>query len=142
MPGMPETMRKHFDGIPDPVVNRGMTLSDCLMSGLAVFSFKTPSPLRFDRNTRGGVDPVMARNLRSLFGVERVPQQSPCGHADARASRRCRPAVPSAVLLEDIRGLAAGRALEKWTALDARHLIAVDGTEHHSPRRSNAKTAA
>ena len=131
MPGMPETMRKHFDGIPDPVVNRGMTLSDCLMSGLAVFSFKTPSPLRFDRNTRGGVDPVMARNLRSLFGVERVPQQSPCGHADARASRRCRPAVPSAVLLEDARGLAARRGIGEMDR--ARRPPSHCGGRHRTP---------
>ncbi|MCY4291322.1 MAG: hypothetical protein OXC72_06130 [Roseovarius sp.] len=37
---MPETMREHFDGIPDPI------------------------------RTRGGEDPVMARNLH-VFGVAR-----------------------------------------------------------------------
>ena len=73
MPGMPETMRKRFDGIPDPIRTRGVTLSDCLMSGLAVFNFKTPFLLQFDRNTHGGEDPVMAGNLRSLFGVARAP---------------------------------------------------------------------
>ncbi|MCY4209366.1 MAG: hypothetical protein OXD29_15650 [Roseovarius sp.] len=73
MPGMLKTMRKRFDGIPDSVRARGAGLYDCLMSGLAVFSFKTPSLLRFDRNTRGGGDPVMAGNLRSPFGVERAP---------------------------------------------------------------------
>ena len=30
MPGMPKTMRGRFDVIPDPVANRGMSLSDCL----------------------------------------------------------------------------------------------------------------
>ena len=79
MPGMPETMRERFDGIPDPIKTRGATLSDCLMSGLAVFSFKTPSLPRFDRNTLGGGDPVAAGNLRSPFGVARAPQQSPSG---------------------------------------------------------------
>ena len=53
---------------------------------------------------------------------------------DPRSLRRCFSKIYAA--------LRRGRALEKWTALDARHLIAVDGTEHHSPRRSNAKTAA
>ncbi|MCY4207908.1 MAG: hypothetical protein OXD29_08165 [Roseovarius sp.] len=65
--------RKHFDDIPDPIRTRGTGLSDSLMSSVAVFSFKMPSLPRFDRNTRGGEDPVMARNLRPLFGVQRTP---------------------------------------------------------------------
>ena len=48
------------------------------MSGLVVFSFKTPSLPRFDQNTRCGEDPVIARNLRSLFG-----------EVDPRSLRRC-----------------------------------------------------
>ena len=46
------------------------------MSGLAVFSLKMPSLLQFDRQTRSGEDPVQARNLRSLFGVETPPSDS------------------------------------------------------------------
>ena len=76
MPWMSETMRERFDGVPDPIKTRGTGLSDCLMSGLAVFSFKTQSPLRFDRNARGGGGPVMTGNLRSPFGVSRAPHSS------------------------------------------------------------------
>ncbi|MCY4208013.1 MAG: hypothetical protein OXD29_08705, partial [Roseovarius sp.] len=73
MRGMPDMMRERFDRVPDPIGARCMSLSDCLMSGLAVSGFKLPSLPRFDRKVRGGEDPVMARNPRSLFGVARAP---------------------------------------------------------------------
>ncbi len=38
MPGMLRAVRACFDRIPDPISTRGIGLSDCLMSGLAVFS--------------------------------------------------------------------------------------------------------
>ena len=41
-------MRKCLDSISDSVVSRGLTLFNCLMSGLAVFRLKNPSPLEFD----------------------------------------------------------------------------------------------
>ena len=36
MPGMLDIVRKCFDRIPDPVISRGITLSDCLMTGVSV----------------------------------------------------------------------------------------------------------
>lgn len=44
---------------------------DCLMSGLAVFTFKFSSLLKFDK-ARGEED-VLRHNLRTLFGVESAP---------------------------------------------------------------------
>ncbi len=76
MPGMLRAVRACLDRIADPVDTRGISLSDCLMSGLAVFSSRMPSLLQFDRQVRGGGDPVMARNLRPLFGVGRAPSDS------------------------------------------------------------------
>lgn len=46
------------------------------MSGLAVFSLKIPSLLQFDRQVRGGEDPIQARNLRSLFGMGKAPSDT------------------------------------------------------------------
>ena len=45
MPGMLSEVRKCFDNVPDLVVSRGITQSDCLMTGLAVFSLKMTSML-------------------------------------------------------------------------------------------------
>ncbi len=76
MPGMLRAVRACFGRVPNPVRTRGISLPDCLMSGLAVFSFKMPSLLQFDRQVRGGGDPVLARTLRTLFGVARAPSDT------------------------------------------------------------------
>ena len=53
MPGMLAEMRRCFERVEDPVASRGVTLADCLMSGLAVFALKYPSLLQFERDARG-----------------------------------------------------------------------------------------
>ncbi len=66
MPGM---LHPH----PHPINTGDFSLSDCLMSALAVFSLKFPSLLQFDRQVRGGEGSVQARNLRSLLdGLRRT----------------------------------------------------------------------
>ena len=75
MPGM----HRCFERIEDVVSSRGPSLSDCLMSGLAIFALKHPSPPRFDRDVRGlgeASDEPRRKNLRSLFGIGRAPSDS------------------------------------------------------------------
>ncbi len=124
MPGMLAAMRAFFDRVPDPLRTRGISLSDCLMSGLAVFSFKMPSLLQFDTRVRGGEDPVQARNLRTLFGVARAPSDTwmreRLDEVAPRDLRRCFTRIHSA--------LQRGKVLEDWTVLDGHLLISVDGT--------------
>ena len=76
MPGMLSEMRNCFDRVHDPIQSRDFSLSDCLMSGLAIFSLKFPSLLQFDQKMRGYEDPVQADNLRTLFGVSKVPSDT------------------------------------------------------------------
>ena len=51
-PGLLRKVCACFDEVEDPVPGRKFSLSDCLMSGLAVFGLKYPSLLRFDRDAR------------------------------------------------------------------------------------------
>ena len=51
-PGLLRVVRDCFAGIKDTVAGRGLNLTDCLMSGLAVSGLKYPSLLRFDRDAR------------------------------------------------------------------------------------------
>ena len=135
MPGMLAAMRACFDRVPDPLRTRGISLSDCLMSGLAVFSFKMPSLLQFDTRVRGGEDPVQARNLRTLFGVVRAPSDTwmreRLDEVDPRDLRRCFTRIHSA--------LQRGKVLEDWSVLDGHLLISVDGTGHHSSHKVSCK---
>lgn len=135
MPGMLRAVRECFDRVPDPIDARDFSLSDCLMSGLAVFSLKIPSLLQFDTQVRGGEDPVKARNLRSLFGVEKVPSDTRMrerlDEVDPRGLRRCFKSIHAA--------LQRGKVLEGWTVFGGHLLISVDGTGHHSSHKVSCK---
>ena len=80
MPGLLREMRECFDRVPDLIISRGITLSDCLMAGLAMFSLKI-------ENT------VQAKNLKSLFGVKQPPSDTwlreRLDGVDPRSLRRC-----------------------------------------------------
>ena len=75
MPGLLSAVRRVFEGIPDEVKARRYLLSDVLLCGLAVFVFKSPSLLDFEKRTRGR-DSAEAHNMRTLFGVKEIPSDS------------------------------------------------------------------
>ncbi len=65
------------------------------------------------------------RNLRSLFGVEKVPSDTRMRtRLDAVDPRRCFEQIHAA--------LQRGKVLEGWTVFDGHLLISVDGTGQHS----------
>ena len=69
-------MRRCFEGVEDEVAGGGLSLADCVMSGLAIFALKYPSLLQFEQDARGlgeSAHEPRRENLRSLFGVERAP---------------------------------------------------------------------
>ncbi len=51
-----------------------ITLSDCLMSALAMFNLKFPSLLQFDTYSQD--DEIIKHNLKSLFGIEQIPSDT------------------------------------------------------------------
>ena len=59
-----------LDSIPRPVVARGATWSDCLLSGLSVFSLKIPSWRKFDELFRLNERTVRARNYNAQSAPE------------------------------------------------------------------------
>ena len=81
MPGLLREMRECFDRVPDLIISRGITLSDCLMTGLAIFCLKIPSMLKYEQLVRLDESTVQAKNLKSLFGVKRPPQTHGYGNA-------------------------------------------------------------
>ena len=56
------------------VMNSEYTWQDCIMSGLAVFGFKFPSLLQFEKDK--AAEPWIRRNLRTLYGVEKAPSDT------------------------------------------------------------------
>ena len=124
-PGLLRVARQCFDRIEDTVTSRGLNLTDCLMSGLAVFGMKYPSLLRFDGDARG--NETIRSNLKSLYGVGRAPSDTALRERldvlDSRALRRAFKRVFAA--------LQRGKALETFSYL-GHHLLSVDGTGYFS----------
>ena len=131
MPGMLAEARRCFERVEDRVPGRGLNLADCLMSGLAVFSLKHPSLLRFEQDARGlgdGADGTRRENLRTLFGIERAP-------SDARLRERLDELDPRELRrpFKRLFGLAQRGGVPKdFEWLGGRHLLSVDGTGHFS----------
>ena len=129
MPGMVAEMRRCFGRIGDGVSSRGLSLSDCLMSGLAIFALKYPSLLRFDRDARGLGEPsAREENLRGLFGIRRAP-------SDSRMRERLDVLEPDELRRPFKRLFALaqrGGVLKEYEWLGGRHVLSVDGTGHFS----------
>ena len=70
-PSLLKSIRSVFEKIVDPRNGRQkITLADALMSGLAVFSLKCPSLLKFDE-MKG--EKAIRHNLRTLYGITVAP---------------------------------------------------------------------
>ena len=73
MAGLLEIARARFESIPDPVRHRKTPLAESPVAGTAMFFFKFSSMLAFDRQACGSeFRPETARDLKTLFGIERV----------------------------------------------------------------------
>ena len=124
-PGLLGLVRGCFERVSDPVSGRGLTLSDCLMSALAMFGLKYPSLLKFERDARG--EEEIRSNLRSLYGVVRAPSDTAMrerlDQVDPRSLRGAFKKVHSA--------LQRGKGLEGFTWL-GHHVLSVDGTGYFS----------
>ena len=124
-PGLLQTVRSCFDKIADDKNSRDISLSDCLMSGLAVFGLKYPSLLQFDKDNNQG---LIKSNLRSLYGIEHAP-------CDTYMRERLDDVLPeqlrktfSTVFAQ----LQRGKGLEDMCYMDGHYLLSIDGTGYFS----------
>jgi len=107
------------------------SLSDVLMSGLAVFSLKFPSLLDFDNRCR---EPQTQHNLNTLYGIKKAPSDTqlravldPVNPHDLR---------PATVTI--IQELQRQNMLKKYRYM-GKYLISADGTGHFSSTKVHCK---
>lgn len=120
---------KKFSQVPSPdgkakaKIPAGISIIDCLMSGVALFALKFPSLLQYDVKRRY---PRIANNLKVLFGI----QQTPC---DTYMRERLDVVDPQS-LRGAFKAIFAdaqrGKALESYQYLDGKYLLSLDGTGH------------
>lgn len=108
------------------IKNTEYTWEDCIMSGLAVFGFKMPSLLQFEKDK--AAEPFIRRNLRTLYGVDKAP-------SDTCMRERLDVITPQQLrrpFKQIFSYLQRGKALEKYRYLDGHYIVSIDGTGQYS----------
>lgn len=98
-----------------------ITLSDCLMSAVAMFGLKFPSLLKFDEAKE---ELELKHNLRTLYHVEQAP-------SDTYMRERCDEVDPlkiRTVFKSVFACVQRGKGLEPFQYIDQHYLLAGDGT--------------
>lgn len=123
LPGLLKRTRRSFDSIKDTVSRKvSIPLSDCLMSGLAMFGLKYPSLLQFDNDHRESE--LVKHNLQTLYGINQVPSDT---YLRERLDE-----IDSQPLQKTINRLIAqlqrGKILEQYRYIEDYCLVSIDGT--------------
>ncbi len=120
--GLLDCVRPVFTKIRTSIHSRKISLADCLMSALAMFSLKSPSLLAFD-NSSG--DPVIQHNLKTLFGVENTP----CDTYMREVLDEVDPRELRLAYLSIFQEAQICKLLEQYEFLNGYYLCLVDGSE-------------
>jgi hypothetical protein len=122
--GLLHEVRRVVAQIPDEPDNE-ISLTDHVMSGLALFGLKYPSLLQFDQDRQ---EETIRANLQTLYGVERAP-------CDTRLRERLDELDPTAlrpVYRRLFHQLQRGKGLEGMAYLEGHYRVSVDGTGYFS----------
>lgn len=106
---------------------------DCILSGLAVFGFKCPSLLQFEKSKM--TEPMVRRNLRTLYKVEKAPSDT-ClrERLDCLSPRQLR--RPFKKIFSHLQ---RGKVLEGFRYLNGRYIISIDGTGQYCSKKVHCK---
>ncbi len=109
-----------------------VTISDCLMSALAVFKLKFPSLLQFEENK---ANELILQNLKNLFKIKNIPSDTYMRERlDVIDPREIRPAFTAI-----FSSLQRGKVLEEFAFLDGKYLLLNDGTGYFSSKKVHCK---
>ncbi len=99
-------------------------LSDHLMSALGIFALKFPSLLKFDDLVRNAPESAEAHNFRTLFGVEKPPDDT----SMRQTLDEVAPSELKGVFKDVFTEIYRSKALEKFLFYRGSYLLAIDGT--------------
>ena len=109
------------------------TWQDCVMSGLAIFGFKCPSLLQFEKMK--AAEPMIRRNLRTLYQVKKAPSDTQLRERlDQVPARELR--LPFKKIFSYLQ---RGKALEPYRYLDGHYIVSIDGTGQYSSKKVHCK---
>ena len=129
--GLLDLVREAFSNIPNAIKGRKISLPDCLMSALAMFSLKSPSLLAFDE---GKTKPIVEKNLQTLFEIKNVP----CDTYMREVLDKVDPKELRQSFLSVFHNAQRGKLLERYRFLGG-YLCLVDGTEIFNSEKVHCK---
>jgi hypothetical protein len=125
--GLLQRVKSQFSKISDPLEGRSrFSLTNCLMSGLALFGMKYKSLLSFDKDASSQAQ--IKHNLFALYGVNETP-------SDTYFRERLDPVLPKKLqkgIDRIIAQLQRGKVLECYRYYQDHLLIAVDASGYFS----------
>jgi len=129
--GLLGIVREIFSKIPREVKRQKISLTDCLMSALAMFGMKSPSLLAFD----GAVlEDTVQHNLKTLYQVTKPPSDTHMrevlDEVDPKALRE--------TFLSVFHAVQRGKVLEPYSFFGG-YLCLVDGTELFNSEKIHCK---
>lgn len=116
-----------------PVKGSNYSWTDCILSGLAIFGFKCPSLLQFEKQKN--TEPMIRRNLRTLYQVNKAPSDT-ClrERLDQISPRQLR--KPFKKILSYLQ---RGKVLESYRYLGGHYIVSLDGTGQYSSKQVSCK---
>lgn len=126
MPGMLNACRSNFIQQESKLpCSSPFSWSDCLTSGLAIFSLKLPSLLQFEQQK---CDEVLDHNLKTLYGVQSVPSDTTLRERLDRVN----PNDLHPCFSKIFSFLQRSKHLEAYQYYQGKYLISIDGTGYFS----------
>jgi len=125
VPGLLKIVRYRFDKIQDEARKPTFSLSDCLMSGLAIFGLKYPSLLQFDHDRNAD---ITKHNLKTLYGVGNAP----CDTYLRQRLDEINPDFLKKAFTAVFSALQRGKVLEDYVYYQNHYLVSLDGTGYFS----------
>jgi hypothetical protein len=122
-----ENLRQRFMQLTDSRDPKRIVipLVDAVMSGVAMFTLKIPSMLALDSYRSSTIH---AKNLSSLFGIQKMPSDT----SMREILDEVNPDELRVGFKDVFHELQRGKALEQYTFIDGRYLLALDGTGYFS----------
>jgi len=135
--GLINTVRRVFEKVKEPFkgnqgLSKEISITDCLMAGLAVFKLKFSSLLQFEDEKK---DDHIHQNLKNLFSLLRVP----CDTYMRERLDEVDPALLRPAFTSIFRSLQRGKELEKFVYLEGKYLLLNDGTGFFSSKKVHCK---
>lgn len=135
--GLLKKVRNSFKKVKEPPRGgqgkiKEITITDCLMSALAMFKLKFSSLLQFEENKE---EEPIKQNLESLFGLKRIP-------CDTYVRERLDEVDPNdlrTAFTSVFSALQRGKELEKYVFLEDKYLLLSDGTGFFSSKKVHCK---